>query len=201
MMDDYVVTGLVTLPFDKWDLRYMEMARLVSTWSKDPSSKIGAVAVGKHGQILSTGYNGFPRGIKDTTARLEDRETKYRYIVHAEMNIVYNASLTDVSLEGSTVYVWGLPVCSECAKGLIQSGVARVVIDRTFVAKDPKWKKSWADSIEMFREAGVRVSEIALGGAGDGVHSDEELEGGPGVHDQGGSREPRQEPPGQVEHG
>ena len=61
---------------NKWDIRYLELAKHVSTWSKDPSSKIGAVAVGKEGQVLSQGYNGFPRNIIDSTERYEDREQK-----------------------------------------------------------------------------------------------------------------------------
>ncbi len=77
---------------NKWDKRYISLAREISKWSKDPSSKIGAVAVGSQGQVLAQGYNGFPRGIKDSKARYIDRPTKYKYIVHAEMNEIYTAS-------------------------------------------------------------------------------------------------------------
>ena len=108
---------------NKWDLRYLELARTVGTWSKDPSSQIGAVAVGSKGQVLAQGYNGFPRGIFDGGARLNDRELKYKYIVHAEQNLIYNATYNGVSLDQSTIYVTGLPVCYECAKGVIQVGI------------------------------------------------------------------------------
>lgn len=141
----------------KWNNRYLDMAALVGSWSMDPSSKIGAVAVGEDGQILSTGYNGFPRRLKDYGFRLEDRELKYKYVVHAEMNIVYNASLNGVSLKGSAVYVDGLPVCSECAKGLIQAGVDRIVVRLSDIEKSDKWKESWRLSHAMFLEAGVTV--------------------------------------------
>ena len=70
----------------KWDMRYMALAKEVSTWSKDPSTQVGTVAVGSKGQVLSQGYNGFPRGVDDDISRLEIRETKYKYVVHAEMN-------------------------------------------------------------------------------------------------------------------
>ena len=68
---------------NKWDIRYMELARQISTWSKDPSKKIGAVVVSKTGQVLAQGYNGFPRGVTDSKERYEDREVKYKYVVHA----------------------------------------------------------------------------------------------------------------------
>jgi len=138
----------------KWHKRYLNLAKEVSTWSKDPSRKIGAVAVGSKGQILSQGYNGFPRGIRDTYLRLEDRPTKYKYVVHAEMNVIYNATFSGVSLDGATLYVYGLPVCSECAKGIIQVGIKEVHI---FVDQDidAKWLESWDHTKNMFTEAGV----------------------------------------------
>lgn len=137
---------------NKWDKRYMEMAMLVATWSKDPSSKIGAVAVNEKGQILTTGYNGFPRGIADDD-RLNDRPVKYKYIVHAEQNAIYNATYNGVSLHGSTMYVAGLPCCSDCAKGIIQVGVRRVVMNG-----DPlngRWAESTRLTLDMFKEANV----------------------------------------------
>lgn len=141
----------------KWNHRYLEMAKLVGSWSKDPSSKIGAVAVGEDGQILSTGYNGFPRRLSDRSERLENREVKYQYIVHAEMNVIYNASLNGISLKGSTIYIDGLPCCSDCAKGLIQAGIDRVVVRLSDIQKSDRWKESWRLSHSMFSEAGVKV--------------------------------------------
>ena len=138
----------------KWHKRYLDLAKEVSKWSKDPSRKIGAVAVGSKGQILSQGYNGFPRGIKDLNSRYENREQKYQLVVHAEMNVIYNATFSGVSLDGATLYVYGLPVCSECAKGIIQVGIKSVHI---FIDQDVniKWMESWNHTREMFSEAGV----------------------------------------------
>ena len=82
---------------DKWDGRFLDIAREISTWSKDPSRKIGAIAV-RDRKILATGYNGFPKGIEDTPTRLNIREVKYQYVVHAEMNCIYNAAENGVSL-------------------------------------------------------------------------------------------------------
>jgi dCMP deaminase len=142
----------------RWNKRYLNLAKEVSAWSKDPSRKIGAVAVGSKGQILSQGYNGFPRGIDDSIERLDDRPTKYKYVVHAEMNVIYNATFSGVSLDGAALYVYGLPICSECAKGIIQVGIKEVHIF-TDQYVDLRWLKSWEDTRDMFDEAGVKYSE------------------------------------------
>lgn len=144
----------------KWDVRYLNLAKEVSTWSKDPSSKIGAVAVGSKGQVLSQGYNGFPRGIFDGEARLKDRELKYKYIVHAEQNLIYNATYNGVSLDGATLYVTGLPVCSECAKGVIQVGIKRVVMPEQDIKEN--WKESWDYSKVFFNEAEVKYDFVKI---------------------------------------
>lgn len=145
----------------KWDLRFLEMARFLSSWSLDPSSKIGAVAVSPTRQILSVGYNGFPRGISDTEERLTKRELKYEYVVHAEKNLVYNACHNGISLNGSTVYVYGLPICSECAKAIIQVGSRRVIcaVDHD-EPMNQKWADSWIKSKELFAEVGIDYSLI-----------------------------------------
>lgn len=136
-----------------WVKKYIELAKHIAQWSKDPSTQVGAVAVGNRGQILSQGFNGFPRGIADDE-RLQDRPTKYKYIVHAEMNCIYNATLNGVGLDGSDLFVYGLPVCSDCAKGVIQVGVKRVFMCYP-EDMDDRWKKSTDQSIDMFNEAGV----------------------------------------------
>ena len=138
----------------KWHERYLHLAETISSWSKDPSRKIGAVAVGSKGQILSQGYNGFPRGVVDSDDRLNERSTKYSYVVHAELNCIYNASLNGVSLEGSTLYVYGLPICNECAKGIIQSGIKTVWM-KLPPGGDPRWRESWEVSKQMFTESGL----------------------------------------------
>ena len=125
--------GISTLSIDKlkqlkWDERYLDLAESISSWSKDPSRKIGAVAVGQKGNVLAQGFNGFPRGISDSSDRYDDRTRKYELVVHAEMNVIYNATYNGVSLDGATLYVHGLPACAECAKGIIQVGIKRVVM-------------------------------------------------------------------------
>jgi len=142
-----------------WDYKYCELARHIADWSKDPSTRVGAITVGQHGQILSQGYNGFPRGISDTSERLSNKDEKYKYVVHAEMNCIYNACLNGVSLNDATLYVYGLPVCSDCAKGVIQVGIKNVVIYTPELAIEElqgKWIESFLITSGMFDESGVK---------------------------------------------
>lgn len=144
----------------KWDLRYMRLAKEISTWSKDPSTKIGAVIIGSKGQVLSQGYNGFPRNIFDHPYRWENREVKYQYVVHAEMNAIYNATFNGVSLENALLYIWGLPCCHECAKGIIQVGITKVFLCCDI--NDDRWKETGEMALKMFTEAGVEVQIVSF---------------------------------------
>lgn len=142
----------------KWDRRFLNIAIECSSWSKDPSTKVGAVIVEPESRrIISTGYNGFPRNIRDMTSRLTNREEKYRYTIHAEMNAIYNATFNGISPKGSTLYVYGLPTCSNCAKGIAQVGIKRVVclypqkVGETW----NKWADEWDMSKALYDEAGL----------------------------------------------
>ena len=158
---------MVNIPHH-WDVKFLELAKHISTWSKDPSRQIGAVAIGQNRKILATGYNGFPRGVYDTDERLNDRKEKYKLIVHAEMNCIYNATLNGVSLQGSHLYVYGLPVCHECAKGVVQVGVSRVIMSDDIwvlddrLENDRKWIDSFNRTKQIFTEGNVVVNTIKL---------------------------------------
>lgn len=138
----------------------MAMAKEVASWSKDPNTQVGAVAVGDKGQILSQGYNGFPRGILDHADRLNVRETKYKFVVHAEMNVIYNATYSGVSLDGAKLFVYGLPVCNECCKGIIQVGIKEVYVAQECLDLRPHWFESWQQSLDMFNEVGIKVFAV-----------------------------------------
>jgi dCMP deaminase len=140
-----------------WGDKYIHLAKEISTWSKDPSTQVGAIVVGCDGQILSQGFNGFPRGIKDSEERLNNRERKYELIVHAEMNAIYNASLNGVSLKDSTLYVYGLPICNECAKGIIQVGIKKVIAMRP-----KKYNIAWEESINNARNLFIEAEVMYL---------------------------------------
>ena len=141
----------------KWDIRYVELARLVSTWSKDPSTQVGAVLVRPDNSVASIGYNGFPRGIEDTEERLNDREVKYSHMIHGEMNAVLNAH---DSVRGNTLFLWPLLCCDRCAPHMIQAGIKRVVAPTCPPEKADRWEPILAKSRERFAEAGVEVIEI-----------------------------------------
>lgn len=138
-----------------WNKRYMELADHVSTWSKDPSTKVGAVVVGKNRRNISLGYNGFVRGIADTDERLNDRPTKLKLIQHAERNVL---DQTTFDMAGSTLIVTRFP-CSECAKSIISKGIARVVylFDKAY---GDRWLDETGLAKEMLTEAGVELVEV-----------------------------------------
>lgn len=144
-----------SIPMDKWDRRFCELARHVSEWSKDPKAKVGAVLYAKKGGSISIGYNGFPMGVEDSADRLKDSETKLELVVHAEINAIIAAGSRAV---GSTLYVWGKPICARCAGPIIQSGVKRIVaLNPKAENGNSKWKKSGELAHEMFKEAGIQV--------------------------------------------
>ena len=140
-----------------WDEYFMRMTYLTTDKSKDPSSKVGAILV-KDQNVFSTGFNGFPRGIKDTHERLHNRETKYKYVTHAEANAIHGAARIGHATLGSTMYTIGMP-CTECAKAIIQAGIKELVIhdDPLVSFTHGKWAESCAFSKSLFDEAGVVV--------------------------------------------
>lgn len=148
---------------EKWDRRFLDIAKIVSTWSKDPSSKIGAVLVDKENRILSVGYNGFPRGVEDTEERYNNRPLKYEMVVHAEANAILAAG---ERARDSTLYVypgWRRPcMCAGCAKTAIQAGVQRVVGLVREVDKErlSRWKESLDIAQEMCDEVGILTEEV-----------------------------------------
>jgi dCMP deaminase len=140
-----------------WDYRWMNVAKHFGGWSKDPSTHVGAVIV-RDDILLSQGWNGFPRGVSDDH-RLHDREVKYALTVHAEMNAILNAGYVGVSLRGATLYVSGLPVCSDCAKGIIQTGIVRVI--SSFPEPVPgKWLEMGKTTAALLNEAEVKYERL-----------------------------------------
>jgi dCMP deaminase len=142
---------------EKWDRRFLELAKHISEWSKDPSTKVGCVVVGDDREIRSTGFNGFPRGIEDDPARLEDREQKDPLICHAEENAIMHAARIGISLKGNTAYIsW--PPCSRCTRSLIQAGVNEVVFPAG-VEVPERWRSDFDIAIAMMNEAGIAVRQ------------------------------------------
>jgi dCMP deaminase len=143
----------------KWDEYYLQGAKWASTKSKDPSTKVGALLVSRYNRVLGTGYNGFAPGVKDQPDRLSEREVKYSLTIHAEENVLLGVSRE--ASAGSTLYVWGAPVCERCMSRAIAMGVSRVVYDYDMllvnVCTHDKWVKSWQTSVKLASEAGVEL--------------------------------------------
>ena len=135
-----------------WDERFMALAEFVAEWSKDRSTKVGAVVVGSRRRVVALGYNGFPRGIDDNVEERHERPAKYLWTEHAERNAIYNAT---ESLEDATMYVPWYP-CMDCARAIVQSGIRELVaIEPDWI--DPKWGTDFKSVKVLLSEAMVRV--------------------------------------------
>lgn len=141
-----------------WTERFVALAEHIATWSKDPSTQVGAVVVNADRQVLATGYNGFPRGLVDDPALLADRDYKYRVVVHAEENALLQAARTGVTLHGASLYT-SLAPCSKCARLIIQSGI-RAVYYREQVEPE-RWAADFAFSRRLLVVAGVHYVPVA----------------------------------------
>lgn len=148
----------------KWQQRFIRIAREISTWSKDRSTKHGTVIINPHTRaILSTGYNGFPEGIDDSDDALHERPLKYSYAEHSERNAIYHCSRAGVPTEGCALFVTGWP-CPDCARGIIRSGIRHVFIDGASIGGDfdIRWKEVTTISAKMFNAAGVTVTIVDM---------------------------------------
>jgi dCMP deaminase len=141
-----------------WTDYFLNIAEQIKLKSKDESTQIGAVVVGKDKEILTTGYNSFPRGLRDDLPERQERPQKYFWIEHAERNAVYNAARIGVSLKESAIYLTsGLP-CADCARAIINAGIKTVYCKRVCTTKNKeKWIESQNMSLEMLGECGVDV--------------------------------------------
>jgi len=145
---------------EKWDRRFLDLCKTIASWSKDPSTKCGAVIVRPNRTIVSLGYNGFPRDICDTAERLNDRQVKYSLTVHSEMNALHNAPC---SVDGFTIYCYPFVACNACTIHLIQAGIKRVVAPLPSGDILSRWASDIKVTKELLKEAGVELTEYDLG--------------------------------------
>ena len=139
----------------KWDIRFLRLASEVASWSKDPSTQVGCVIVRPDKTVASLGFNGFPRQIPDELELLENREEKYKRIIHSEINAIIAAR---EPLNGYTIYTYPFPPCGGCAGAFTQAGITRLVAVRP--TEDQRAR--WGDSLdfaktEILDKAGVEV--------------------------------------------
>jgi len=134
---------------EKWDQRYLELAKHISTWSKDPSTQTGAVIVSSDNFIVGVGYNGLPKWVKDSPERLNNRELKYKMVVHCERNAIIAAQR---NLNNCTLYTYPFMSCAPCAGMVIQAGISRCVAPFN---DNPRWQEDFKLTQQMFKEANV----------------------------------------------
>lgn len=137
---------------DKWDRRFLDLAKHISTWSKDPSTKCGAVITDTKNRIVSLGYNGYPRGVGDSDMHI--RDLKYAKVLHSECNALLFAK---GSVIGCTMYVYPLPPCSRCMAMIIQSGISKVVTKKTPKRKAERWAISNSIGFKMAKDVGLKI--------------------------------------------
>lgn len=145
---------------EKWDNRFLDLAKYIATWSKDPRTHVGAVFVGHHKEILSVGYNGLPRGCKDDVPERNVPNEKYFWYEHAERNAIFNAARMGVSLKGSTLYSSLCP-CMDCARAVVQSGIVRVVYPKEIpehMKSSKNWEASMTRTHQLFNEVGLEYA-------------------------------------------
>lgn len=135
----------------KWDLRFLELAKFVSTWSKDPSTKVGSVIVDPDKRIQSIGFNGFPKGIDDSLEKYENKEYKYQIVKHAEENAL---NFAPRNLKGSSIYIYPFLSCPSCTGNIIQRGIKRVV---TYQLDTKEWREYHNISLDLYKQAGIEV--------------------------------------------
>lgn len=155
---------------ERWDDHFLRQALGWAHMSKDPNTQVGAVLVGPNRELISAGFNGFPRGVADLPERLNSREVKNMLMVHAERNAILNAARIGVSTKGSTLYlactdssgmVWAGPPCTACTLEVIQAGVAEIVA-YPIKPVPSKWHEDLAYARTLIDEAGVRFREVSL---------------------------------------
>lgn len=142
-----------------WDEYFMRQVYHIASKSKDPRTQVGAVLV-RDNQPINSGYNGFPRKVRDLRERYENREIKYRFISHAENNVVLTAAKRGVCTDGSTLYTLGMP-CEICTIALLQGGITEVVYHQQWPYPHlDKWEDSMKIASIMLQEAGIKVRKF-----------------------------------------
>ena len=135
-----------------WNKRFMELAVHISTWSKYPGRKVGAVISDKRNNVVSVGYNGLPRRLDDSNESRYAVDVKYKWAEHAERNAIYNS---ERPLEGCRMHVPWFP-CMDCARAIVQTGIKELVAIKPDFS-DPDWGDDFRMALELFEEAGVYV--------------------------------------------
>lgn len=136
--------------------KLIPIAYTIANLSKDPATKVGCIILDDDCNILSTGFNGFPRGVNDSPERYHDRAVKLSMIVHAESNAIAQAARTGARLYDSILIVTAMYPCANCAKLIAQAGI-KTVLAPPIDKNNTKWLEEWSVATTIFDEAGVKV--------------------------------------------
>lgn len=144
----------------RWIEHYLEICKITAKMSRDDTTQVGAVIVGEDKEVLSTGFNGFPRGVDDNKLERYERPEKYTWFEHGERNAIYNAARTGARLKGTTLFI-NAPPCSHCARAIIQCGIVHIIYPtkHAFIGRKD-WYADLLKAQAMLIEAGVAITEF-----------------------------------------
>ena len=145
---------------NKWDFRFLQMAKLISSWSKDPSTQTGAVIVRPNRTVAGVGFNGFPQAMPDTEDNYANRDEKYSRIVHCEINALLFSS---GGVVGSTLYTWPFLSCDRCCVQMAQAGIVRFVAPSPTQDQDDRWGAAFERVRKYCKEMNIEVLEYSSG--------------------------------------
>jgi dCMP deaminase len=142
---------------NKWTFRGLKLAKEISTWSKDPSTKVGSVILDQNHRVISVGFNGYPKGCNDDG--MENREEKYKKVLHSEINAILFAKQ---DLKNCTIYVYPMPPCCRCAGAIIQSGISSIITLEPSPEQYERWGDDFDIAYKMYQERNVHFMQYSI---------------------------------------
>ena len=143
----------------KWDMRFLDLCKTVSYWSKDPSTKVGAVIVRPDKTVAALGYNGFPRKMPDHVSYLYDKPEKYSRIIHGEINALISAK---EPVHGYSLYTFPFMPCDRCFVQMAQAGIVRFIAPMATSEQLLRWGDAFAKTRAYAAEMGLELGEVNM---------------------------------------
>ena len=142
---------------DKWKLRFSDLSNYIAGWSKDKSTKVGAIIVNAEDKNpISMGFNGFPAKVNEDVPERHERPLKYFFTVHGEINAIANAAKNGQRTKGCDMYVNYFPCCN-CAGAIVNAGIKKVICQNKPNLNDERWGENWKISLMILNEGGVEI--------------------------------------------
>lgn len=145
---------------NKWNLRFNDLAKYIAGWSKDKSTKVGAIIVNAEDKNpISMGFNGFPANVNENIPERHERPLKYSFTVHGEINAIANAAKNGQKTKGCDMYVNYFPCCN-CAGAIVNAGIKKVICENKPNLNDERWGENWKISLMILNEGGVEIEYV-----------------------------------------